>query len=483
MVKPRLEVKIGSAVMASDGEYGRLQQVILDPHQERVVALLIRQNGWGKFRIVVVPEEEVDDANDNEVRLKLSREQLNALPEYKPGTGLVVEGRKYEVNDESFAVRGIQGFEVGRTPTEQRPGMLENQIAQPERERLALQLRAGHKVFCQDGQAGSVSLMLLDPRGEVKGFVMHTGHLPGHDLIVPAAWVREVDRENVHLSVEKSALESLPDYDPDYVLEAEVDKALWADELLRQTDYKAISETVENGIVVLRGHVVTSANRSRAEGAAHSVAGVLDVENHLVVDHDLVITVAQALGSDQRTCGERVSVGAQNGVITLTGNVATAAIREAAEEIAATPAHVRGVVNDLRAPGVVIDPEDQLVLQPSIGRDVYATDVQLGQVERVIINPHNRRVTAFIAHGFFPDLQHEYKHRLPYEITQQERRVVIPIRAVRYETDSSVFLHINSIEAARDRDFDPADLAMPPEDWHPPYPYHRNEVLFERKSK
>ncbi len=128
MVKTRWEVKIGSRVTASDGEYGRLQRVILDPYQERVVALLVRQNGWAAVRVVVVPEEKVVDASENEVRLKLSRDQMNALPEYKPGTGLVVEGRVYEVKDESFAVRGPQGFEIGCTPTGQQHGMLGSQI-------------------------------------------------------------------------------------------------------------------------------------------------------------------------------------------------------------------------------------------------------------------------------------------------------------------------------------------------------------------
>jgi osmotically-inducible protein OsmY/sporulation protein YlmC with PRC-barrel domain len=483
MIEPRWEVKIGSPVMATDGEYGRLQQLILDPHQERVVALLVRQHGLVTSRTVVVPEEEVADATDNEVRLKISRDQLDALPEYQPGTGLVVQGRKYEADDESFAVRGTQGIEVGRSPTARQPGMLESQIAQSERERQALQLRDGHKVFCRDGHAGKVSLMLLDPRGRVKGFVMHAGHLPGRNLIVPVAWVQEVDRENVHLSVGRFALESLPDYGPDFALAAEVDNALWADNILRETDYNEIDVTVENGIVILRGHVITSMNLSRAEDAVRLVKGVLGIENHLVVDDNLVIDVAQALGRDKRTQLERVFIGAQNGVITLNGQVGSAAIREAAEEVAASVPTVRGVANYLQAPNIVVDPQAEQVLEPPIGGEVYATDMLLGHVERVIINPHNRRVTAFAVHGYFPDLRYASEPGLPDENTQPERRTVMPIRSVRYETDSSVQLDVSSVEAARNPDFDPVDFVSPPEDWQPPYPYHWDDVLFEQESE
>lgn len=483
MDKPRWELKIGTSVLASDGKYGRLKQVILDPHQERVVALLVRQRGLSASHTIVVPEEEVAEATDSEVRLKISQEQADALPEYQPNSAFVVKNRWYEADEESFAVRGRQGIEIGRSPTAQRPGLLEDQLARPERAGLALELQAGHQVFCSDGPVGKVSLVLVDPQGRVKGFVMHAGHLPGRNLIVPVAWVQEVDRQNVHLSVEKRLLKRLLEYFPDFVLAAEVENALWVNEILRVTDYNGINVTVENGIVILRGHVVTPSNRSRAEDAARSVTGVLGIENHLVVDEELVVKVAQALGTDKRTCPEYVFVGAQRGVIILNGDVASAAIREAAEEVAASVPEVRGVVNYLRAPQVVVDPEKQQALQPPIGREVYATDMFLGCVERVIIDPHNRRVTAFVTSGNFTELLlHTDENTLLDENPQRERHIVVPVCAVDYETDRSVMLAVSAGEAAQYRDFNPANFVFPPEGWQPPYPYHWEDVLFERKD-
>ena len=260
MAELRWEMKIGSPIIATDGEYGHLQKVIVDPHHERVVALIVRRHPVLPPYTVVVPEEAIADATDSEVLLKINRDRVNALPEYKPETEVVVDGRKYEVYDKSFAIRGAYGIQVGRTPTAQRPGMLESQFARSRRERYALQLRAGHKVFCRDGHVGEVSLMLLEPGGRMNGFVLHAGHLPGRNLIVPLAWVEEVDKENVHLSVEKYALKNLPDYSPDLALSAGVYDALWSDEILRETDYNEIEVKVENGIVRLRGHVTSSRN-------------------------------------------------------------------------------------------------------------------------------------------------------------------------------------------------------------------------------
>jgi hypothetical protein len=54
---------------------------------------------------------------------------------------------------------------------------------------------------------------------------------------------------------------------------------------------------------------------------------------------------------------------------------------------------------------------------------------------------------------------------------------------VRYETDSSVLLDVSSVEAARYRDVNSTDFGSPPEGWQPPYPYHRDDVLFVRERE
>jgi len=107
----------------------------------------------------------------------------------------------------------------------------------------------------------------------------------------------------------------------------------------------------------------------------------------------------------------------------------------------------------------------------------------LGQVERVIINPHNRRVIAFVVHGYFPEPKYASESYLTGENKQPEQRVVLPIHSVRYETESSTMLNISSNEAAGHRYFDAVDFVSPAENWHPPYPYHWGDVLFEKESK
>ncbi len=149
------------------------------------------------------------------------------------------------------------------------------------------------------------------------------------------------------------------------------------------------------------------------------------------------------------------------------------------KEVAASVPQVRGVVNDIQTPGVVVDPAKQRVLQPRIGDDVHADDMVLGRVERVIVSLRNRRVAAFVVRGRFPDPRRATDDMLPGDMPREERRVVIPIEVVQDVTDGGVLLTIGGVEAARFPNFDPGDFVAPATGWHPPYPYTHADVLLD----
>jgi len=135
----------------------------------------------------------------------------------------------------------------------------------------------------------------------------------------------------------------------------------------------------------------------------------------------------------------------------------------------------------VQALGVARHDEEQRVLQPQIGTEIYASDIRLGQVERAIISPHNRRVTAIVAHGQFPEPARFDLSVLPVEMLHAapEWHRVIPISAVSDVTPGGVLLRITSVEAARLADFDPARFVTPDANWQLPYPYHLADVMLE----
>lgn len=268
----------------------------------------------------------------------------------------------------------------------------------------------------------------------------------------------------------------------DASIAAKVDRALWNNSVLRSTDYREIDVDVKDGIVFLRGHVMSTSNQLRAEDAARTTPGVKGVKSYLVSDDKITLEVAGALGKIEHRYGVKFFTGAHNGVVELNGEVGSAAVRSLAEKYAASLPGVRGVVNSVRAPGVDLESEDQRFLQPSIGEPIYFRDGPSGRVQKVIINPNNRRVFAMVVRGRYSKSRQDLKSLMYGEGQLPERLIVIPMSAIRFLTKNSGFLKIDSAEAAGYRDFDPSGFIAPREGWTPPYPYCPDDVLLPVES-
>lgn len=346
-----------------------------------------------------------------------------------------------------------------------------------------LPVAIGQQVFCSDGYTGSIISLLSDSEGWVDAIVVQTRGLWRHKVIVPFDWIEKNTEEKVYLSIGKSELRKLSPYRSDAALTAAVNKALWEDVILRRTEYRQIHVKVENSIVYLYGYVSLSSVKVRAERAALKTDSIWKVENLLTIDSELQIAVAQAIGKDPRTQKARIFIGSHNGFITLSGEASNLEARTAAQEKAVSIPEVRGVLNSIRVPGVDIKTEDQRALQPIIGAGIYATDILIGVVEKVVINPDNRLVIAILANAVFPDPTQMGSNWLWNEHLYVESRIIIPIDMIRHQSESDIFLKVKGREAAALEAFDTSSYASPDENWQPPYPYKRADILIVRHAK
>lgn len=264
----------------------------------------------------------------------------------------------------------------------------------------------------------------------------------------------------------------------DAVLTEKIMRSLGANHLVGKGDVAHMRVTVNGGVVTLTGHVVQSSNKARAEAAARTTPGVAAVVNHLVIDAELMIDVAQALGHDQQTENEQIQVNVQHGVVYLGGTVNRAAVRAAAAQVAAGIPQVRGIINVIQTPGIVMDIDEECFVQPLVESQLYATDGQVGRVRQVVINPQNRRVTAVVVHAQITVPQDLDWTHLPGERLQPPHTILVPIGSIRCASSGALFLTVNSGEAAQFADFNPRSFGPPPTDWQPPYPYVPADVLF-----
>jgi osmotically-inducible protein OsmY/sporulation protein YlmC with PRC-barrel domain len=348
-------------------------------------------------------------------------------------------------------------------------------------------IHPGQEVFSQDEQLIGLVTRTV-PNGEEPNshLVIRTRRLLGRQKIMPVENVSSIEPKGILLSITRDVFLGLPDYKSDAAIADEVDRVLWKETVLRKTDYGQVDVRVKDGFVFLSGYVISTQNKRLIENAVRIIAGILGLKIYLIADDELLLKVAGALGQIEHSYGTKFFTSVDHGVVGLNGEVNTLDIRSKAERCAAGIPWVRGVINNVRAPGIDIKTEDQRFLQPAIGQEIYFGDGLTGTVMQVVINPNNRRVTGMIVQRRTTHPQQKIGPLTGNGEPYPRHFIYIPVSAIHHLTHSAGFLRKSDQDTIRVYDFDDFDLAhfsLPGEDWAPPYPYCPEDVLFPAEMK
>jgi len=124
----------------------------------------------------------------------------------------------------------------------------------------------------------------------------------------------------------------------------------------------SVSQNRDKGIVTLGGQVATESDKAQAETVAKSLAGVQVVADQIAVIPIGAEKDAKAVNSDldkgievnldaaliQNKMHDNVKYAVKSAVVTLTGEVNSQDMRDAAEQVATRVPNVKQVVNDLQ---------------------------------------------------------------------------------------------------------------------------------------
>lgn len=124
----------------------------------------------------------------------------------------------------------------------------------------------------------------------------------------------------------------------------------------------SVSQDRDKGIVTLGGQVATESDKAQAETVAKSLAGVQVVADQIAVIPIGAEKDAKAVNSDldkgievnldaaliQNKMHDNVKYAVKSAVVTLTGEVNSQDMRNAAEQVATRVPNVKQVVNDLQ---------------------------------------------------------------------------------------------------------------------------------------
>ena len=76
----RLAVNKGARVLATDGEVGKIDELVIDPETHRVTHLVLRQHFLFNKWIVTIPVSEIEKADLDTVFLKIDKNSVETLP-------------------------------------------------------------------------------------------------------------------------------------------------------------------------------------------------------------------------------------------------------------------------------------------------------------------------------------------------------------------------------------------------------------------
>ena len=379
--------------------------------------------------------------------------------------------------------------------------------------------KIGAPVLTVEGEVGRLKYIVVDSDAEVvTHLVVERGRLLRRDIVVPVGWVEHAGAQGIRLNAKMADLEELPEYRevefwaPDPTARPVAGHPP-VNIRYRISPYSTIPTPrstwvlhrvrlgiAEDEILIRRGMPVYTADGDRVgtvdhllvDSARHRVTHLVvhcgrwlsQGEDYLVSiddvttasdygirlrlrrdeigqlsryqpagsDAEIQTQVVRALETQPETRGQGVHVEVERGLVRILGEVSEA-VAQSATHLARWIRGVIGVENRTTRPG-----------EPSfrIGAPVFTLDGRIGDLSKVVIDPHARRVTHLA---------------IQCGLLLTENRVV-PVEMVERATPEGIFLHLNSQEVARQPLYLEERFVIPPADWQPLPGYSATDILF-----
>jgi uncharacterized protein YrrD len=188
-----MQVDIQAPVYCADGTHvGKVDRVVIEPEAKLVTDIVIHKGTW-LSRDIVVPLESVERTDAKGVYLRLSRDEVEALPDFvevewaSPAEGWVPPPGYFE-----NVVLWPPYYAQPTAPTSERQNIGADEVAVTE----------GTEVECTDGKLGVVDRVVLDAAtGRLEGLVVREGIFLRHDVVVPVQWIADTTADVVQLNV------------------------------------------------------------------------------------------------------------------------------------------------------------------------------------------------------------------------------------------------------------------------------------------
>jgi uncharacterized protein YrrD len=207
-----MRFKEHATVKTSDGEkVGEVDRVVVSPRSSEVTHLII-EKGFLFTEERVLPMALVDRANEDEVILNQPKDSLE-LPEYNEEYYLPYDELDKVAATQYYPMlyaRPVYGYPPPSAPDHTLPAEVDVKVPTD-----GIHLEEGTNVISADDEhVGDVAQVFVrSSDDQVTHLLISRGLLFTTEKLVPIDWVDSADEDGVHLAVNKTALENLPDYE------------------------------------------------------------------------------------------------------------------------------------------------------------------------------------------------------------------------------------------------------------------------------
>jgi sporulation protein YlmC with PRC-barrel domain len=208
-----MRLELGGRVDCSDGSFGELADVVIDPTTRRVTHLIVKAQGepWVE-RLVPVELVHPGDPEHGSVRLRVTAAEVRSLPPVQEVAYLQLGD--FPLDDPDWDV-GIQ--EVYALPYypayDLQPRPLDFPVLYDRIPKGDVEIRRASRVYSAEGHhVGHVDGFLVDRDERITHLVLERGHLWGlRDVTIPIGAVANVETDDVTLSLTKDQVGALPE--------------------------------------------------------------------------------------------------------------------------------------------------------------------------------------------------------------------------------------------------------------------------------
>lgn len=205
-----MKIPLKAKVICKDGEFGSVQELLIDPIKESVSHIVIENKHKGLE--LIVPTEILDYTSDTVITIEKTSDEIDAYPPF-----LTHEFINVPANNAEFAYWGTdptmtQSYTM--FPYVIHDG---NPVLEITKEAIPIgefKLKKGMAVKNKDGKTlGHVDELIVDTDTDyISHIVMRTGHLFGvKEVAVPNINIYSFDKTGIVLSITEDEIESLPE--------------------------------------------------------------------------------------------------------------------------------------------------------------------------------------------------------------------------------------------------------------------------------